>query len=293
MPVIAAVVAHRRCYHKQPQTLMTKPCAMTKGTTPIHRNVNVSSTFPLKNVKAQHVLQQAPFSTSSTRSLKAKISEVFNFNFSLNRLINDHEESRRYYAKGRGIQSNKKTIIRVNEDEMSELIDIEAYKSQLDELTEQMRNDFVKQLSVRNAAGALEQLEVEFDGEKYPLQELAQVGRKTPQLAVLNLSSLPEACEPVMKAIHDSGMNLNPQQEGTTIYVHIPKVTREHRENLSRNAKSLFTKYKAAFQTVQNRYIKQCRSNKDGVSEDLVFTVQKQIMKVASDYIQEAEKLLQ
>ncbi len=44
--------------------------------------------------------------------------------------------------------------------------------------------------------GALESLHVEFDGETYPLQELAQVGRKNPQLAVLNLASLPDAINP-------------------------------------------------------------------------------------------------
>ena len=66
-------------------------------------------------------------------------------------------------------------------------------------------------------------LMVDFEGEKYPLQELAQVGRKNPQLAVLNLSSLPDALQPVLKAINESGMNLNPQQDGTTIYVPLPK----------------------------------------------------------------------
>jgi ribosome recycling factor len=55
------------------------------------------------------------------------------------------------------------------------------------------------------------------------LQELAQVGRKNPQLAVLNLVSLPDAIQPVLLAIRESGMNLNPQQEGTTIYVPLPK----------------------------------------------------------------------
>lgn len=64
---------------------------------------------------------------------------------------------------------------------------------------------------------------MEFEGETYPLQELAQVGRKNPQLAVLNLASLPDAIKPVLLAIENSGMNLNPQQEGTTIYVPLPK----------------------------------------------------------------------
>ena len=71
--------------------------------------------------------------------------------------------------------------------------------------------------------GALETLSVEFEGETYPLQELAQVGRKNPQLAVLNMASLPEAIQPVIKAIRESGMNLNPQQEGTTLFVPLPK----------------------------------------------------------------------
>lgn len=64
---------------------------------------------------------------------------------------------------------------------------------------------------------------MDFEGEKYPLQELAQVGRKNPQLAILNLASLPDAIKPVLKAIEESGLNLNPQQEGTTIYLPLPK----------------------------------------------------------------------
>jgi len=146
-------------------------------------------------------------------------------------------------------------------------------------------------LTVRGAAGALETLEVDFEGEKYPLQELAQVGRKSPQLVVLNLTSLPDALQPVLKAIQESGMNLNPQQEGTTIYVQIPKVTREHRENMARNAKTLFAKYKGLYQTLQNRYIKQCRSNQEGTSEDLVYDVQQQIMLLANTYIHQADEL--
>lgn len=72
-------------------------------------------------------------------------------------------------------------------------------------------------------AGALESIQVEFEGETYPLQELAQVGRKNPQMAVLSLATLPDAIKPVLKAIESCGMNLNPQQEGTTIYVPLPK----------------------------------------------------------------------
>jgi len=200
-------------------------------------------------------------------------------------------EARRYYAKGRDKLKNRKTQVLVNEAEMAAVVDVEKLKAQLGKVIEEMKDDYTKQLNIRGAAGALESLEVEFDGEVYPLQELAQVGRKNPQLAVLNLASLPDAIKPVMQAIQDSGMNLNPQQEGTTIYVPLPKVTREHRENLAKNAKALFTKYKVALQGVQNKFVKQAKSQA-GLSEDLVFSVNQQIMKLTDNYIAEAENLM-
>lgn len=71
--------------------------------------------------------------------------------------------------------------------------------------------------------GSIESLPVEFEGESYTLQEIAQIGRKGPQLLVVNLSSFPQAMKNVLKAINDSGMGLNPQQDGTTIFLPIPK----------------------------------------------------------------------
>ncbi|XP_023343360.1 ribosome-recycling factor, mitochondrial [Eurytemora carolleeae] len=54
-----------------------------------------------------------------------------------------------------------------------------------------------------------------------------------------------------MTAIRDSGLNLNPQQEGFTIYVPIPKVTREHREHLAEGAKKKLNEFKADLRKVQ------------------------------------------
>jgi len=200
-------------------------------------------------------------------------------------------ESRRSYSKTKDKGAKKKTVVLIKEDEINEVINVEAFKGQMENVLKQMKDEYASQLSIRGAAGALELLEVEFEGEKYPLQELAQIGRKNPQLAVLNLASLPEACQPVLKAIQESGMQLNPQQEGTTIYIPLPKVTREHREGLAKNAKVIFTKYKSSFQDVQNRYIKKCKSNKD-ISEDVVFNVTQQLMRMTEMYIGDAEKVL-
>ena len=71
--------------------------------------------------------------------------------------------------------------------------------------------------------GSIENLPVEFEGDTYTLQEIAQIGRKGSQLLVVNLSGYPTVMKDVLKAINDSGMGLNPQQDGTTIFIPIPK----------------------------------------------------------------------
>lgn len=75
----------------------------------------------------------------------------------------------------------------------------------------------------------------------------------------------------VMKAVRDSGMNVNPQQDGTTIYFQQVKSTKEHRETLAKNCKTLLQKAKDNLRTVQNDYIKQANLKKDEkISVDVI-----------------------
>ena len=62
-----------------------------------------------------------------------------------------------------------------------------------------------------------------FDGDHYPLNELAQVVRKSSTLIVINSSTFPQAVGDIVRSLQSAGMGLNPQQEGTTVYVQIPK----------------------------------------------------------------------
>lgn len=64
---------------------------------------------------------------------------------------------------------------------------------------------------------------MDFDGKEHTLQELAQIVRKSPKTIVINMTVFPQAIPAVLKAIEKSGMNLNPQQDGTTLFVPIPR----------------------------------------------------------------------
>jgi len=86
--------------------------------------------------------------------------------------------------------------------------------------------------------GSIETLPLSLDGKEYELQELAQIIRKNPKTIVINMASFPQAIPSAIQAINKSGMNLNPQQDGTTLFIPIPKwvntVNSLQKENLWR-----------------------------------------------------------
>ncbi len=85
---------------------------------------------------------------------------------------------------------------------------------------------------------------------------MADISKKDPKKIIIDSSSIPQATVAIMKTLQGSGnMNLNPQQEGTRIYVPIPKVTKETREKLAKAAHSQLNETK---EKLRKAYSKEC-----------------------------------
>ncbi|XP_037931657.1 ribosome-recycling factor, mitochondrial-like [Teleopsis dalmanni] len=200
----------------------------------------------------------------------------------------------RNYAKSKDKkkEKGKKPVkVEINEAQLRDIINFDAINGQMQKTVEHMKDDFLKHLSLRSTSGAIDTLRVNVDGTEHELQELAQISRKNPKTIMVNMIGFPQTIPAVLEAITKSGMNLNPQQDGTTLFIPIPKVTKEHRENLSKNAKTLFIKHRDAIKDVQNNTIKKVKKQTD-ISKDDVFAIQTQVTALADKYVAEAEKLL-
>ncbi|KAL0829458.1 hypothetical protein ABMA28_004224 [Loxostege sticticalis] len=199
----------------------------------------------------------------------------------------------RNYAKGKDKGKDKKgkgAKVDINPAQMSELVAVDKIKERCNAAIDKMKDDFAKNLSLRSTTGSIESLPVKFEGKDYELQELAQIVRKNPKTMVINFASFPQAIPDALRAISNSGLNLNPQQDGTTLYVPVPKVTKEHREALAKNAKALYIKCRDALKDVQNDFIKKAKKQ-TGVSEDLVFNVTKQITAMCDEFQNQAKNI--
>ncbi|XP_074593242.1 mitochondrial ribosome recycling factor 1 [Brevipalpus obovatus] len=194
----------------------------------------------------------------------------------------------------RGIPSSKKTkgprVVLTNQ-EMVKVIPIEEYDALLFGVISKLKTEYNINLSLRTGTG-IESLPIELEGQMYPLKEIGQIARKASNVVVINLSAIPDALKPVNTALTSSGMDLSVQQEGSTLIVHLPKMTREHRENLAKNARSLFVKAKADIQEIQKSFIAAAKDQASGgISVDDIQDVSENLKYRADEAIKKCEEM--
>ncbi|XP_050542427.1 ribosome-recycling factor, mitochondrial [Daktulosphaira vitifoliae] len=199
----------------------------------------------------------------------------------------------RSYAKSKDKKREKgQKNISIDENLLSQYLKYNSLKSEMEKAVSNLKNNYVKNLSLRSSTGALEALPVTFEDDEYALQDLAQIIRKNSKTIVLNMASFPLAIPAVLESLKNSGMNLNPQQDKTSIFIPIPKVTKEHRENLIKGSKALFVKCRDNIKDIQNKTIKILKDNNE-LSSDLVHNLQNQITILADNYILEAQRIME
>lgn len=206
-------------------------------------------------------------------------------------------DSVRHYAKGKQKEKARNKGVKfvsykLPEETLNEIINVGSYKKKMQKAIEVLNDDYIKHLSLRSTTGSIENVKVKVDGEEHELQDIAQIIRKNPKTIVVDMIAFPQWIQAALQALQKSGLNVNPQQEGTTIYIPIPKVTKEHRANLAKNAKALFIKCRDQIKDAQNEVIRKVKNN-TSISEDDSHAAQNQLTEMANEYVAQAEKVFE
>ncbi|KAK6627672.1 hypothetical protein RUM43_002468 [Polyplax serrata] len=226
----------------------------------------------------------------SAISLSKSSLETNKINAPTNLVQNFHINCQ-HNAKGKDIKKNKKKGLYINEDELAQLFDTEKLFSQISQPVEKFKQELIDHTTLRTSQGAIQNVKVEFEGETYIIQDIAEIGKKNPKLYVLDLSAFPQMIPAVMSTLQKSHMNINVQQDGTKLFVPIPKVTREYREVLAKKANVYFVKCKENIRDVQLKYIKKLR-NDESLSTEIKIRISDQLTALGDKNIQVAEGIL-
>ncbi|XP_014444093.1 ribosome-recycling factor, mitochondrial [Tupaia chinensis] len=200
-----------------------------------------------------------------------------------------HFATKKTKAKGKG---QSQTRMNINTALVEDIINLEEVDEEMKSVMEALKDNFNKTLNIRTSPGSLDHITVVTADGKLALNQISQISMKSPQLILVNMASFPECTAAAIKAIRESGMNLNPEVEGTLIRVPIPKVTREHREMLVKLAKQNTNKAKDSLRKVRTNAMNKLKKSKDKASEDTIRLIEKQISQMADDTVAELDRHL-
>ncbi|VDO56005.1 unnamed protein product [Onchocerca flexuosa] len=102
------------------------------------------------------------------------------------------------------------------------------------------------------------------DGKQYKLNTLGRIKLVNPLLISVDFTDNPSMIKPARLAIEQSKLNVTPRQEGAVLYISLPRITRERRENMANVAsKKLLNEYKKALNEVYSKYDREMEDHEE------------------------------
>ena len=214
----------------------------------------------------------------------------------------NYEQRRHAPAKGKRQQQqqtgggdSRRPKRPLDEEEMMQVIEFDQYKLEATNVINEFKTHLETRLVTRTSTQAFETLKIQIAGldSELELRDIAQLSMKA-NLIVINLNTMPEAVKPAAEAIESLG-NVRPQVEANTIYVPVPRITREHREKLVAGAGQLAKQAKGRLRDLFSCYSKEAKSLDkpgSGVSRDLVHDVVENLHFDVGRRIEQLDELL-
>ena len=138
----------------------------------------------------------------------------------------------------------------------------------------------------------LDGVSVDYYGVNTPITQVSSI--TTPDSRTIFIKPWEKSIiQEIEKAIVDSDLGLNPQNDGENIFINIPPLTEERRLVLVKQIKNEGEKGKISIRSVRkesNEFIKKLTD--DGVSEDEIRSGEDQIQKVTDNYIKKIDDLI-
>ncbi len=174
--------------------------------------------------------------------------------------------------------------------------DIEFYLEQAKELMDKTVSHTATELTKIRAGKAmpnmLDGIEVQYYGNMTPLNQVASVS--TPDARTLAIKPWEKnMIAEIEKAIINSDLGLNPQNDGELIRINIPPLTEERRVNLVKQAKNEAENGKISLRNVRKDINDQLKKLlKEHVSEDLVKDAEDEVQKITDIHVKKIDDLL-
>ncbi|MGX9986878.1 ribosome recycling factor [Soonwooa purpurea] len=167
---------------------------------------------------------------------------------------------------------------------------VASVKQEMDAAIKHLDHAFQKIRAGRASTSMVQDVMVEYYGSMTPINQVANVS--VPDAMTISIQPWDRsAINAIEKAIINSNLGFAPSNNGDVIILNVPPLTEERRKELAKQAKGETEQSKVVVRNARQEGMKELKKL-DGVSEDLVKAVEKDIQDLTDQYVKKADDAL-
>lgn len=153
--------------------------------------------------------------------------------------------------------------------------------------------DFAAVRAGRANASVLDRIMVDYYGTPTPIHQIASIGSPDPRTLTIQPWDA-QAVKLICKAIQESDLGINPQNDGKIIRLGFPQLTEERRKELVKQIAKYAEGGKVAIRNIRRDAVEAFKAQKKNseITEDDMKIAEKDIQKMTDDMCKEIDELL-
>ena len=167
------------------------------------------------------------------------------------------------------------------------------YEEKMKKSIDSVAADFASVRAGRANAGVLDRIMVDYYGSPTPIQQVAAISTPDPRALLITPwdGSILRAIE---KAILNSDLGINPQNDGKSIRLNFPQLTEERRKELVKQIHKYSEGGKVAIRNIRRDAMDHFKKmeKKSEITEDEMKQVEKDMQKLTDDSCKKIDELL-
>ena len=140
----------------------------------------------------------------------------------------------------------------------------------------------------------LDRISVDYYGSPTPIQQIAAIASPDPRQLVITPWDA-TALKPIERAIQESDLGINPQNDGKSIRLNFPQLTEERRKELVKQIHKYSENGKVAIRNIRRDAMEAFKKKQKAseITEDDLKVAEKDLQKLTDDMCKEVDALLE
>nr|WP_221378613.1 ribosome recycling factor [Actinoplanes polyasparticus] len=166
-------------------------------------------------------------------------------------------------------------------------------EEKMESAVEHAKEEFAAIRTGRATPAMFSKIVVDYYGAPTPVTQMASVGVPEPRMVIVKPYDASQL-GPIERAIRDSDLGVNPNNEGTQLRIHLPQMTEERRREMIKVARSKAEEGRVAIRNVRRKAKEQLdKLVKDGdAGEDDGRRAEKELDDTTHKYVATVDELL-